>query len=179
MSSGSGAVALGSIVTVALTGILFLGGVAKLRRPNDFRQIVRSWRMFPDALVAPSPKLVGGGEVVLATCLILGLPGAPAVVAAALGGLLMVSAGAARRSPGALCGCLSMAHSPQLGRETLLRDGLLTCLALTLALGWPSGVISLPAVLAGTTLVMMVVLADSMVAVRQSWALRTGGPRTP
>jgi hypothetical protein len=116
--------------------ILTVSGAAKLRRTDDTRSVMGKLKL-PDFLFAiQAPRLLPWGELLLAAMLLL-LPGPGYVVAATLTLLLfatyvVVVARALTFDYEIMCGCFGRLGLGWITKQTLVRNGVLTALALVL-----------------------------------------------
>jgi len=119
-------------VRFLLAALFLLAGLSKLARLGEFESTLRRYELLPRALVGATARLLPAVEV--ACALLLGVGLATRVVALALAGLLIIFATAVAinllRGREIDCGCFSAAAPNRITWRTVVRNVVLSALAL-------------------------------------------------
>lgn len=133
--------ALAVAIRFLLGGIFLVGGVAKLRRGEDFVAAVRAYRLLPQVLMRPVGRALPVVEAGLGVLLLLGVLVDLAAWSAA--GLLTILAGAIGlnllRGRRIDCGCIGIAEHAKISWSLVVRNLVLATSGVVLATGPPTG----------------------------------------
>ena len=160
------------VIRMVLAVVFATAGVAKLRDLQGTRQSLREFGV-SEALARPSAILLPLAELAVA----VGLVFPPTARWAALGALLLLLifmagiANAMRQGLAPDCNCFGQLHSAPAGRDTLIRNGILSALALVALVGGPGPAVDSWASDSGAWQVIAIVAIAASIALA-AWALQ-------